>query len=209
MSACCDPDIHCNDTPITVAPVLDQFTAPAPASPFSYNIAFFAPIGQSFVPRLKALDFVSVYFDDASCSGTGGPGGDLRVRIKKTSITSGAIIGESNTIHFDNCFVGLRQFQFPSYVPLTPGQTYFIEVVYVSGNTSAVFLDLNSSFYPAGSFYLSGAETPGDLVFQEGIFYSLPTSQCDCVDHLGQLLSPSGKPFKNLRECLQFVKGQD
>lgn len=206
----CKPEIDCDTEPtIETSAILDQYTSLTPNPPFSYNNEILAPLGQRFVPTLHALDFVSIYIGDASCSASGGPGGDLLVRIRKSSMT-GNIVGVSNTVHFDNCFVGVKEFQFAPYVPVSPGQPYFIEVVYVSGNGAVVFVSLNSAAYGPGSFYLSGVEkTDADLVFQEGIFHSLPKSKCDCKARLPFLLSPSGLPFKNQGQCIKFVNHQE
>jgi hypothetical protein len=206
----CTSEIDCeSDSATEVSPILDQYTSLIPNPPFSYNIEWLKPTGQSFVPSLSALDFVSLYIDDASCSQSGSEGGELYVRVRKSSIT-GEIVGASNVVHFANCFVGVKEFRFSPYVKLSPGEQYFIEVVYQSGNTAAIYISQNPAAYSKGIFYLEGKEQIFyDMVFQEGIFYSLPKSKCDCIEHFKYVINSSGLPFKNRGDCIKFVKRQD
>jgi hypothetical protein len=206
----CTPEIDCESDPTReISPIIDQFTSLSPTPPFSYNIEGFKPTGQSFVPSLNALDFVSLYIDDASCSQTGSESGDLYVRIRKTSITD-EIVGASNVVHFNNCFVGVKQFQFSPYVKLSPRKQYFIEVVYESGSVASAYVSENPMAYSKGIFYLEGKEQPyADMVFQEGIFYSLPKSKCDCKELFKYVVNSSGLPFKNQGDCIKFINHQD
>lgn len=139
-------------------------------TPFFYNIDALKPIGQEFTPSFYALNVLELKIADASCSASGGPGGDLKVNIRENTI-QGTIIGVSNTVHFPNCYVDVLRFEFPVLVTLKPGKKYVIEPVYVSGNTATVSTDNGPApLYQKGSFILQGNVQPGkDLWFRTGL----------------------------------------
>lgn len=174
---------------------------------FYYNIEYFAPMGQEFTPTLHALDVVELWMDDASCSSTGSPGGDVQVRIRESTI-SGSIIGTSYSVHFPNCYDDVLRFDFPSFVPLVPGQVYVIEAVYVSGNTSGARVDNGpASNYPGGSLIMEGILHPDkDMWFIEGLDNSIPTSRDQCKQGGWQnSVRHDGTTFKNQGDCIQYV----
>lgn len=173
--------------------------------PFYYNINL-SPIGQEFTPTLHAMDAVELQFDDASCSLSGSEGGNVRLLIRTGNI-NGKIIGTSETLHFPNCFVGIMRFNFPYYIPLTPGNRYMIQPEYVSGNTSSFYLNNYSSSYAGGSFILRGILQPEkDLWFREGLFNFIALTKDQAKgEGWKHLVRLDGTPFKNQGDCIQYI----
>jgi hypothetical protein len=172
---------------------------------FSYNI-FLAPLGQEFTPTLHALDAVEVVVEDGSCSLVGSTGGDLRLVIRQGSI-AGTIMGTSSAMHFVNCFHGAMRFDFPAFIPLTPGQTYVIEAQHVSGNSPVLYMNNNSSSYSGGRFILNGVAQAGkDLWFREGL-YNFVARTKEQVKTIGwqNLVRSDGTTFKNQGDCMQYI----
>jgi hypothetical protein len=175
---------------------------------YSYNIGFLKPIGQEFFPTLHALDAVELIIDDANCSEAGGTGGSLKVAIHEGEIT-GPVIGTSKTTSFPNCFYNIIRFEFPSFIPLTPGKKYVIEPVYVSGNTSTVYVDKGPSpLYKQGNFIFQGAPEPEmDMWFREGLSKSIAQKSAQAKNGgWKKLVRANGTPFKSERECLSYIK---
>jgi hypothetical protein len=172
----------------------------------SYNILL-GPLGQEFTPALYALDAVELQVEDASCSQTGNAGGMVKVQIREGSIT-GRILGISTTMEFVNCFSGIMKFDFPSFIPLVPGEKYVIEPVHVSGNTAVFYMDDGpSSQYPGGRYILYGTVQPGkDLWFREGLSHSIARTK-DQVKLVGwqNLVRRDGTRFRNMGDCMQYI----
>lgn len=175
--------------------------------PFYYNI-YHTPMGQEFVPTLHAIDAIELNIADASCNNNGaGDGGELRLRIREAKIT-GKILGESDIIHFDNCFSGIKRFDFPAFVGVNPGQKYVIELVYVSGNSSLFYMD-NGPYpnYNAGGFILNGKIEKGmDMWFKEGLYHSIArTLQQAENDGWKKIVRNDGTTFKSYQDCVNYI----
>lgn len=184
--------------------IVDQSNTSFPL-PFYYNINL-TPIGQEFTPTLHAVDAVVLRFDDASCSLSDDEGGILRVRIRKDNI-NGTIIGTSDTVQFPNCFVGTRQFNFPSFIPLVPGKQYVIEPIHYSGNTATLFINNYGSSYAGGRFILSGQLQPEkDLWFQEGLYRFIARHKYQAMNGgWKRVVRHDGTTFRNQGECLKYI----
>lgn len=174
--------------------------------PFIYNSFFFAPIGQEFVPNLFALDAVEITLDDASCAGNGSNGGDVQIRIRQSTI-DGQIIGVSDTVHFVNCFAGVKRFPFRTFIPVTPGQKYVIDIVYAGGHSSGVTLDDGPSLYTRGSLIFEGKVNANrDLWFREGLDKSVARTKDQAFkEGWKNLVRKDGTRFKNQGDCLQYI----
>lgn len=173
----------------------------------TYNIHYFEPMGQEFIPDFHALDAIELQLDDASCYLEGSPGGNLMVRVRESTI-GGTIIGTSDTMHFDNCFVGNIRFDFPSFIPLIPGRTYVLEAVYISLNTCTISMDEGpSSLYNRGSLIMSGIVQPGkDMWFREGLDHSVARYMEQAKDGGWQkLVRADGTTFKSQGDCIQYI----
>lgn len=176
---------------------------------YFYNIAYFAPVGQSFVPATDSLHVVELWISDASCSGQNPPGirGWVQVHVHEASIF-GPILATSEPFGFTNCYSAAAQFHFTLPVPLVPGNTYVLEPSYVSGNTSLVKFDMGSGLhYAAGGMYVYGVlDTSKDLWFREGNLLTVPTDRTDCM-HGGwqNLTREDGSSFRNQGACIRYV----
>ena len=175
---------------------------------YSYNIDFLKPIGQEFFPTLHALDAVELFIDDANCSETGGQGGSLKVLIHEGTI-NGPVVGTSEVTSFPSCFYNIIRFDFPSFVPLTPGKKYVIEPVYVSGNTSTVYVDQGpSSLYKPGGLIFQGTlDSDKDMWFREGLSKSIAHQRSQARnDGWKKLVRKDGTPFKSKQECMVYIQ---
>jgi hypothetical protein len=140
-------------------------------SRMSRNIDGLGPIGQEFRPELRKLNMVELFVDDASCSADGGPGAELKVRIRRGSI-QGDVIAESPAVVFPNCFAGILRFEFAKDVKVAPGNTHVIELVPVAGQASAYGNDRGST-YPRGRQIIQGVpHEDKDLWFREGLVHA-------------------------------------
>lgn len=172
---------------------------------YTYNI-YLAPMGQQFMPSLYALDAIELRVEDASCSLSGSAGGDLKLNLREATIT-GKIIGTTETVHFANCFIGTLRFNFPAFVPVTPGQTYVIEAVHVSGHTCVLHMNEGPDNYAGGDFIMNGTVRTGkDLWFREGLFNFIARTK-EQMKELGwqNLVRADGSRFKNQGDCMQYI----
>jgi PEP-CTERM motif-containing protein len=137
------------------------------------NVRLFGPIGQEFVPTLPFLDVVQLSTEDFGVN-PNGIGASLFVNIRSGTIT-GPIVGTSLLTALPDGFGlsggAITEFDFPSKVPLVPGNTFVIELVISSGDDWGVGScgGLCGNTYPAGRAILFGVpQTDDDLWFAEG-----------------------------------------
>jgi hypothetical protein len=134
--------------------------------------------GQSFTPSLPALDVV-----DLSLSTT--------ADVPSTAVTlhldlfsgmgfTGTLLGSSNPVTVSQFGFHLVEFNFPSLIPLVPGNVYSFQII------GGGYEELGS----LGNLYTGGTEmdsggNPGngtfDLVFAEGLSVPEPSSFLLCV----------------------------
>jgi hypothetical protein len=136
------------------------------------------PAGQSFVPRLGALDFFDYY--TADFLRTDAFGGQLSVDIRQGTI-NGPIVGRSMEVFLPNGFEGPTRFTFSQQVQLVPGTPYVAQIHSLSPFTSWV-LGINGKAaiadYPDGTLITpTPAMNPTgfDAWFQEGIVIPEPS----------------------------------
>jgi len=136
-------------------------------------LPFHDALGQEFIPTLTSLDVVELNTADITGNGVGR---DLQVRIRDGSIT-GSIEGTSSIVSLPSGFglgVGATtHFDFPSSVPLVPGNPYVIEVFLVGANPTTNEWGINYEIgnpYSGGQVIVSGglANVSEDLFFREG-----------------------------------------
>lgn len=151
--------------------------------PFSGN----EPLGQEFVPTLAGLDVGELRMNDQVLGN--GLGADVQVRIRDGSI-AGTILGTSGMASVPSNPAGptspisIIHFDFGATIALTPGSTYVIEVIHVSGDPIGVFTStgFGSDSYAAGGLIRGGAPltdpslAPADLWFREGLVVSEPAT---------------------------------
>jgi len=140
------------------------------ASSFGFVLPFPGndPLGQEFVPTLTALDVVELRMNDQILGN--GLGADVQVQVRDGSIL-GAILGASGVESVvPSSPISIIHFDFGATVALTPGNTYVIEVLHLSGDAIGVFTTgENANLYAAGDLIRGGVETPAhDLWFREG-----------------------------------------
>jgi hypothetical protein len=167
--------------------LIDQSLQPPaliPGESYHYDasVATLIPeTGQEFAPSLNGLDFVDVAL--LSQFGTNSGTGTFQIAIHQGTITA-PVLGLSGQVSV-SASGNNTQFTFPSTVPLTPGDTYVLEVIQIAGNSgwgvevpgSAVVggqtIDMN---YPGGRLIYGGApQATEDMIFQEGIFVPEPS----------------------------------
>ncbi|HEY0056964.1 MAG TPA: hypothetical protein VGB63_16560 [Pedobacter sp.] len=185
--------------------VLDQSNLTI-AKPFYYNIVK-SPMGQEFIPELRAIDVIELNIADASCSINDKSGGKLQIRIREAGIT-GKIIAVSDTISFASCFSGVKQFDLTSFVSVIPGSVYVIEPVYISGNTFLIYMDEGpSSNYKAGRFIINGNIEKGkDMWFKEGLYKSIARTKAQAEgDGWKKFVRNDGTVFNSYQDCINYV----
>lgn len=159
-------------SPITL--VDQQQTGVNNGSNNSGGLGLSARKGQSFTPTLAGLDAVELVL--AGNGLTDGIQEQYQVNIRTTDL-SGSIIGTSSITTLPDAFSdSFVHFDFPSVVPLTPGNVYAIELVPIVLGTSNVFtvrLGLSNP-YPGGTYFTSpGNPSTADAVFREGLHQPL------------------------------------
>jgi len=134
-----------------------------------HNVMLYSPIGQEFVPDLSALDVVQLWLIGGSSYS--GPG-EFVMNIRSGTI-GGQLLGASAVTALPYRFLGVASFEFER-VALTPGQTYVIELVQLSGQNWLVGTT-QSNPYVSGRMILEGRPIESmDLWFREGAVEPLP-----------------------------------
>lgn len=133
------------------------------------NVLFYYPIGQEFVPGLSALDVVQLWMMGGSSYS--GPA-EFIVNIR-TGTIGGPLLGTSAVTELPYRFLGVASFEFER-IALTPGETYVIELVQLSGQNWLVGTT-QSDPYVQGRMILQGRPVESmDLWFREGAVEPLP-----------------------------------
>jgi hypothetical protein len=137
-----------------------------------------APLTQSFIPMLSAIDFVTLEFEDVPDSGTTGMTIGVNLYTSSPTPQPRNLIGSTTPVYMPNGFVndglfvaGVTNFYFSTPVVLTPGQTYYLEPVVLSGGDALDITSLTYDAYSDGQLFGEGspANHTIDLWFQEGI----------------------------------------
>jgi hypothetical protein len=139
---------------------VDQSNTGLPNGSLSQNLLVFSPMGESFTPHFRALNFVDLMTDLGS--------GTVEVEIRLGSIT-GPIVGtsEPDAIPF-SLDPSLADFSFAEPVKLKRGDVYVIQPIQISGYVLVASSDINN--YSGGTQILGGVAQPdNDLWFREGI----------------------------------------
>ena len=167
--------------------LIDQSLQPPaiiPGESYHYDASvatLIAETGQEFTPSLNGLDFVDVKL--LSQFGTNSGTGTFQIAIHQGTIAA-PVLGLSGLVSISTSG-NSTQFTFSSTVPLTPGDTYVLEVLQLAGNSgwgvevpgSAVVngqtIDMN---YPGGRLIYGGVpQATEDMIFQEGVFVPEPS----------------------------------
>ncbi len=133
-------------------------------------------------------------------------GPELRVRVHEAAI-DGPIVGSSLGVALKACFKGITHFAFPALIPLTPGNTYAIEVSLESDINWGVVWQQVPDVYPVGTAIVRGGLGSGDLWFRTGLDHSSPLTTAYCADGLWQHLRQlDGTAFSDQPDCLQHIE---
>ena len=139
------------------------------------------PIGQSFTPVFASVSFIQLNLGDDNPGNS--QGATVVVNLRGNSI-SGTVLATSSPVFmpdgfgdngFGAGFPGITNFFFASPVPVTPGTTYYFDIVVQSGD--AWEADAYHYGYSGGTAFFNGTTDSGnDLWFREGIIVPEPSS---------------------------------
>src|SRR6266567_12350 len=123
------------------------------------------PVGQSFTPSLTAVGFIRLDLFD--WNNNNGKGATVFVNLRANSI-GGTILGSSTPVFMPDGFAvhsgGFTNFFFQTPVSVTPGTTYYFDLVAQAGSdTWGVRRYFFGSDYPGGTEFISGLPGIGDL----------------------------------------------
>ena len=136
----------------------DQQSYPFPIQPdVLLDIQPSVPMGQSFIPSLSSVGFVQLELFDGHPNN--GLSATLYVSLRSGSIT-GAVLSSSSPVFMPETPSGggVTNFFFSPQIAVTPGTTYFFEVVVQSGDLWRV--NATTDVYPRGTSYLQGNAQP-------------------------------------------------
>jgi hypothetical protein len=136
----------------------------------SVAIQAFQPFGQSFSPTNSSVGFIRLNLADNNPGN--GLGAIVGVNLRSNSIT-GPIMASSAPVsmldNFGRGSPGFANFFFTMPVAVTPGLTYYFQVVALSGDPWSA--DVYTYIYQNGTAFEQGVSQPGiDLWFREGIY---------------------------------------
>ncbi|MDH3199017.1 MAG: hypothetical protein OEO21_12340 [Candidatus Krumholzibacteria bacterium] len=141
-----------------------------------FVIPGFGQVGQSFVPTFSLLDVVELQMNSQLTES----GGTAVVQIRSGTI-AGPILGVSQSASvppYPGPAFTLAHFDFLVPVALTPGSTYVIEVIAISGTMGVFTSGFGANTYPQGTAFFMGAAQPGDdLWFREGSGVVVPVAE--------------------------------
>ena len=135
------------------------------------NIMVGSSFGQSFTPALGGIDAVELMMR------TSGGSSQVRVDLLAGSGTVGAALA-SSTRTITNPTTATIHFDFPSRVPLVPGNPYTLRLQYVTGNAPLYVVNITGNPYAGGIAYDvdSVARPDADFVFVEGMHVPEPAT---------------------------------
>lgn len=95
------------------------------------SLLILAPVGQEFTPSFDALNAVEFVTGDAAQ--LDGSSVRLAVNLRKDTIT-GPVIARTESSLLQAWFSGTTKFEFPSLVPVVPGEKYVFELELLDPN---------------------------------------------------------------------------
>jgi len=131
------------------------------------------PMGQSFTPALSSVGFVQLKFDDFNPGN--GLGATVYVNLLANSITGTVLDSTAPVFMPDGFSFGITNFFFATPVAVTPGTTYYLQPVVVSGDDPWDVVGGNYG-YAGGTAFFNGQPSSTDLWFREGELVPEPAS---------------------------------
>ena len=162
--------------------IIDQESYPTPINPVGngnvdglfINSEPATPLTQSFIPSLSAIDFVALEFEH----GTGPATVEVNLWEGSPNVNSATLLGATTAVTMPSGFennnlgvAGIETFYFSTLISLTPGDTYYLEPVGVSGGAQWAVVTIIGDTYPNGELNVNGSPFVNvtDMWFQEGI----------------------------------------
>jgi hypothetical protein len=162
--------------------IIDQESYPKPISVFTdgvdglyLNSEPATPLTQSFIPSLSAIDYVALEFE----YGTGSATVEVNLYEGSATVSAATLLGTTTAVTMPSGFnnnqldvAGVEDFYFSTPITLTPGDTYYLEPVAVSGAANWAIVTLIDFYtYPNGELNVDGYPfvNSTDMWFQEGI----------------------------------------
>jgi len=137
-----------------------------------------SPLMQSFIPSLSAIGFVQFEFWDIPNNGNNGATVYVNLWTGSTRPITATFLGSTTPVYMPNRFsnsglsiAGITDFYFSTPIGLTPGQTYYLQPVVLSGDDPWDIITIGDT-YPNGQLYgkTGGFFQPStDFYFREGM----------------------------------------
>lgn len=164
--------------PVTHASPLETIDQAQTANQSSIDAVGSAPLGQSFIPANKQINFVEFNLQDTSDAATGS---HAFVNLRQGSL-DGPIIAASEIRYLSDCFSlgkepGCRgaggtpvpvRFLFTEDIAVEPGTTYVAELVAIPGMDRFSVATTARDVYPRGHSFQNGEQADRDLWFRIG-----------------------------------------
>ncbi len=142
------------------------------------------PLTQSFVPTLSAIAFAELELADIPNNGNNGATVyvDLWTGSPNINYNSATLLGSTVPVYMPNGFnndglsvAGITNFYFSTPIALTPGQTYYLQPVVLSGDNPWDVITIGPT-YANGQLFVAGEPFNNDLWFREGVVVPEPTT---------------------------------
>lgn len=156
--------------------VYDQQSTNPPSIVGDYlNIQEDSPLLQSFIPTLSTIGFAQFEFWDFSGTPNNGNNGAtvyVNLWTGSPNVNSATLLGSTAPVYMPEGFgsfsPGVTNFYFSTAVALTPGQTYYLQPVVLSGDDPWDIITIGDT-YPNGQLFIKGQGFSTDMWFREGV----------------------------------------
>jgi len=129
---------------------------------------------QSFIPALSAIGFVQLEFEDVPGNGNSGATVYVNLWAGSPNTNSATLVSSTTPVYMPDGFIngfyytGVTNFNFSTPLTLTPGQTYYLQPVVLSGDDPWAIMTIGDN-YPNGQLFEKGLGFSTDLWFREGV----------------------------------------
>ena len=137
---------------------------------------------QSLIPALSAIGFVQFELWDIPNNGNNGATVYVNLWTGSPNTNSASLLGSTAPVYMPNGFsnsglgvAGITNFYFSTPLALTPGQTYYLQPVVLSGDDPWDIVTIGNT-YSKGQVFEKGQGFNTDFWFREGIVVPEPTA---------------------------------